>query len=117
MYFILVLVLPTEAMSALIPMWEFRNELALLIMCLSFARIAIEVLSTIGIAVGFIGRQLYINLMFLFITFICGLVIPFIGLEYYLMVLTVSAFLISMFIYVTTFNRLDRGKNGTVSSL
>lgn len=114
MYFALILILPADAMLEHVSMWEFGSELALLIMLLSFARIAIEILSAMAIAVGFIGRQLYINLTFLFITFICGFAISFLGLNYYLMMLIVSSIIISIFIYITTFNRLKNGKNCSI---
>jgi len=117
MYFVLILLIPNEIMKEFVPMWEFRSELAILIMFLSFARIVTELLSAMAIAVGFIGRQLYVNLAFLFVTFIFGLAIPFVGLNNYLIMLTGSALFISIYIYVTTFNRLKNGKNSSIHSL
>ncbi|MBA6363563.1 oligosaccharide flippase family protein [Colwellia sp. BRX8-4] len=116
-YFIFILALPEKIMMELVPMWGFRTELAILIMVLSFVRIATEVLSAMAIALGFVGRQLYINLTFLFLTFICGLVIPHLGLNYYLIALIASAIIISIFIYITTFNRINNGKNRSLHSL
>jgi hypothetical protein len=104
-------------MSEFIPMWGFRNEIALLLIILSFSRMGIEVLSSMAIAVGFIGRQLYINLVFLVITLFCGLGIPFLGLNYYLFILALLTFFISIIIYITTFRRLTDGKNNSIHSL
>lgn len=109
LYFLFILILPTNKMLEFVSMWEFRSELAILIMVLSLARMSTEILSAMAIAVGLIGRQLYVNLTFLFITFTCGLIIPSFGLNYYLIILAVSTVLISIFIYVTTFNRLNNG--------
>jgi O-antigen/teichoic acid export membrane protein len=117
LYFATILVLPKATMLELVPMWEFGSELAILIMILSFARIAIEVLSAMAIAVGFIGRQLYINLTFLSITFIGGLTIPSLGLNYYLAILIASSVIISIFIYLTTFKRLNNGKDCSLHSV
>lgn len=117
LYFVVILGAPTKFMSEYIPMWDFRTEVALLLILLSFSRICIEVLSSMAIAVGFIGRQLYINTVFLVITFLCGLGIPIFGLNYYLLLLSSSAFVISILICVTTFRRLNDGKNSSIHSI
>jgi O-antigen/teichoic acid export membrane protein len=117
LYFVFVLLLPPEYVTDYISIWDFRNELAVLVMVFSLARIAIEVMSAMSVAVGFVGRQLVINLVFLGVTFISGLMLPYYGLSSYILCLSLSAISISIFIYVTTFQRLGNGKSSNLHPL
>ena len=110
-YFVFLVVLPVEFMLTLVPLWDFRGELAVVIMMLSFSRVLLEALSAMAIAVGFVGRQLYINLTYLLITLFCGMALSVIGLNLYLISLSISATLISLYVFISTFKRLNNGEN------
>ena len=65
-YFLVIISVPAGFMVEIVPLWlGFRNELALAIMLLSVARLLLEAISAMAIAVGFVGRQLYINIFYL----------------------------------------------------
>ena len=98
--------LPDKYMQSMIGMWDFRGFLALMVMGLSISRIIFDALSTMSIAVGFISQQLKINIIYLGFVFIFGVLIPFIGLEIYVLTLSSISVLFSMFIYFSTFNKL-----------
>ncbi len=108
-YFALLALIPPDFMQKSIEMWDFRGELAFLIMGLSFSRILFDALSTMSIAVGFIAQQLKINICYLLLVLVCGLLLPLLGLSNYLLILISSALLISIFIYISTFNKLKSG--------
>jgi len=110
-YFLFLAALPVDFMLTLVPLWDFRGELAMVIMALSLSRLLLEALSAMAIAVGFVGRQLYINLTYLLITLLCGLALSIIGLNLYLISLSISATLISLYVYTSTFKRLNNGEN------
>ena len=108
-YFALLALIPPDFMQKSIEMWDFRGELAFLIMGLSFSRILFDALSTMSIAVGFIAQQLKINICYLLLVLVCGLLLPLLGLSNYLLILISSALRISIFIYISTFNKLKSG--------
>ena len=105
-YFAILFMLPDKYMQSMIGMWDFRGFLALMVMGLSISRIIFDALSTMSIAVGFISQQLKINIIYLGFVFIFGMLIPFIGLEIYVLTLSSVSVLFSMFIYFSTFNKL-----------
>ena len=105
-YFAILFMLPDKYMQSMIGMWDFRGFLALMVMGLSISRIIFDALSTMSIAVGFISQQLKINIIYLGFVFIFGVLIPFIGLEIYVLTLSSISVLFSMFIYFSTFNKL-----------
>ena len=110
LYFIFLVSLPYNFMNSYISLWDLKTTLALLIMILSISRICFECFATMSIAVGYIKQQLRINLLYLLLVFIFGMCIPFFGLEMYLLMLSLSAIFISVFIYSSTFTRLEKDR-------
>ena len=106
-YFSLLILIPPQFITELIPIWDFRSDLAILVMILSFSRVIFEALSAMSIAVGLIARQLYVNFSYLLITAVSGLLLPSIGLNYYLVSLSIFAMLISIFVYKFVFSRIN----------
>lgn len=107
-YFSLLILIPPKLIIDLIPIWDFRSDVAILVMILSFSRVIFEALSAMSIAVGLIARQLSVNLFHLSITAVFGLLLPLIGLNYYLVSLSTFAILISVFVYKFAFSRVNR---------
>ena len=110
-YFIVIFLLPNEIMNTYISVWDMRNSLAFLVLLFSLSRLCFECFATMSIAVGYIGQQLKINILYLVFVFIFGILIPLIGLELYLLALSSIAFLFSIFIYLSTFNKLRKNVN------
>lgn len=106
-YFSLLILIPPKFMTELIPIWDFRSDVAILVMLLSFSRVIFEALSAMSIAVGLIARQLYVNFSYLSITAVSGLLLPSIGLNHYIVSLSMFAMLISIFVYKFAFSRIN----------
>ncbi len=110
-YAVVIFLLPNDVMNTYISVWDMRNSLAFLVILFSLSRLCFECFATMSIAVGYIRQQLKINISYLVFVFFFGMLIPFIGLELYLLALSSIAFLFSIFIYLSTFNKLRKNVN------
>jgi O-antigen/teichoic acid export membrane protein len=83
LYFTVLMLIPFYLVEDHFPAWGFSSSLAILIMLLSLGRIGLEVFSALAVGVGRVVFQLKLNIIYLGITFLMGLLIPIIGVESY----------------------------------
>jgi O-antigen/teichoic acid export membrane protein len=116
-YFVTLILVPTEFALTYVEMWDFKSELAILVIVLSLVRVLFEALSAMSIAIGKIQSQLYINCLYMVILVVSGTYLPYIGLSNYLIILSLFSIIISIFIYNKAFSKLKYGKDSDIHSV